>query len=194
MKQFTKKIKSFIWNYKLNAIKNKFLSFGINSHFYPNDIFTYQNISIGDNVSIGYGADFVATRSKIIIKDHVLIAPKVSIRGGNHRIDIIGRYMDSITDKEKLPENDKDVIFEGDNWVGMNVTILHGVTIGRGSVIAAGSVVTKNVPPYSIFGGVPGKVLKYRYLLKSVLNLLISCNSNSGRFLYICTTIICTNH
>lgn len=48
-------------------------------------------------------------------------------------------------------------------WVGSNVTILKGVTIGRGSVIAAGAVVTKSCPPYSIIGGVPAKVLKARF-------------------------------
>lgn len=51
----------------------------------------------------------------------------------------------------------------------MNVTILHGVTIGRGSVIATGSDVTKNVPPYSIFGVVPGKVLKYRWNIDLII-------------------------
>lgn len=88
------------------------LSFGINSHFYPNDIFTYPNISIGDNVSIGYGADFVATLSKMIIKDHVLIAPKVSIRGGNHRIWYNYKIDGYHNWQRKLPENDKDVILK----------------------------------------------------------------------------------
>jgi len=68
-----------------------------------------------------------------------------------------------VTDEEKLEENDQDIIFEGDNWIGMNVTILKGVTIGKGSIIAAGAIVTKSIPPYSISGGVPAKVLKYRF-------------------------------
>lgn len=126
-------------------------------------VFTYKNIYLGNHVSIGYNADFVATKSKIIIKDHVIFGPHVSIRGGDHRVNIIGKYIDTITDDEKLPENDKDVVFEGDNWIGMNVTILKGVTIGRGSIIAAGSVVVKSVPEYSIVGGVPAKVIKERF-------------------------------
>lgn len=63
----------------------------------------------------------------------------------------------------KLSENDQDVIFEGDNWIGMNVTILKGVTIGRGCIVAAGAVVNKSTPQYSIVGGVPAKVLKMRF-------------------------------
>lgn len=62
-----------------------------------------------------------------------------------------------------MPENDKDVIIEDGVWVGCNVTILKGVHIGKGSVIAAGSIVTKDVPPYSIVGGNPAKVIKFRF-------------------------------
>lgn len=64
---------------------------------------------------------------------------------------------------EKLPENDAPVIIEDDVWCGANVTILKGVTIGRGSVVAAGAIVTKSCPPYSIIGGIPAKVLKMRF-------------------------------
>ena len=100
---------------------------------------------------------------KIIIGDHVVFGPHVSIRGGDHRFDIIGKYVDEVGDNDKMPENDADVIFEGDNWIGMNVTILKGVTIGRGAIIAAGAVVNKNVPRYAIVGGIPAKILKYRF-------------------------------
>ena len=68
-----------------------------------------------------------------------------------------------ITDKEKRPEDDRDIVIESDVWVGANSTILRGVTVGEGSVIAAGAVVTKDVPPYSIVGGVPARVLKMRF-------------------------------
>lgn len=64
---------------------------------------------------------------------------------------------------EKLPENDAPVVIEDDVWTGANVTILKGVTIGRGSIIAADAVVTKSFPPYSIIDGVPAKVLKMRF-------------------------------
>lgn len=146
------------------ACKKKMLHCGSNVYFSPFDsVFTYETMHVGNNVSIEYHADFVASRSKIIIGDHVVFGPHVSIRGGDHRFDIPGRYIDTIKDDEKLPENDADVVFEGDNWIGMNVTILKGVTIGFGSIIAAGSVVTKSIPPYSIAGGVPAKVIKKRF-------------------------------
>ena len=91
----------------------------------------------------------------------MIFGPHPTIITGDHRTDVIGKYiMDS---KEKLPENDAPVIIEDDVWTGANVTILKGVTIGRGSVIAAGAVVTKSFPPYSIIGGVPAKLIKMRF-------------------------------
>ena len=56
-----------------------------------------------------------------------------------------------------------DIIVEDDVWIGNGATILSGVRIGQGSVVAAGAVVTKDVPPYAIVGGVPAKVIKYRF-------------------------------
>ena len=105
----------------------------------------------------------MCTRAKIKIGDNIMFGPGVTCITGGHRTDMVGRYMVSVTNEEKRPEDDRDIIFEGDNWVGANVTILRGVTIGEGSVIAAGAVVTKDVPPYSIVGGVPAKVIKMRF-------------------------------
>lgn len=150
--------------------KKKMLHCGEEVFFSPADsVFTYGSMHVGNHVSIGYHADFVATRSMIIIGNHVVFGPHVSIRGGDHRFDIPGHYIDSIKDEDKLPQNDADVVFEGDNWIGMNTTILKGVTIGFGSVVAAGSVVVKSVPPYSIVGGVPAKVLKMRFTEEQIV-------------------------
>ena len=62
-----------------------------------------------------------------------------------------------------MPNQDAPVVIEDDVWCGANVTILKGVTIGRGSVVAAGAIVTKSFPPYSIIGGVPAKLIKMRF-------------------------------
>lgn len=86
----------------------------------------------------------------------------MTIITGDHHY-LIGKYLDEVKDADKIPANDQDVVIEEDVWCGANVTILKGVTIGRSTIIAAGSVVTKSCPPYSIIGGVPARVIKKKF-------------------------------
>ena len=132
-------------------IGRKFRAYGIN------------NIRLGNDVGLGENNTFMTTRARIVIGDHVMTGPNVSIITGGHRTDLIGRYMTMIKDNEKLPEDDQDIVLQGDNWIGANVTILKGVTIGEGSIVAAGAVVTKDIPAYTVWGGVPACYIKDRF-------------------------------
>lgn len=123
----------------------------------------WENISFGNNVFIGEKSLFLTTRARLIFGNNIMTGPNITIVTGNHRTDLMGRYMIDVTNSEKLKENDQDVIFEGDNWIGANATILKGCIIGTGSIIAAGAVVKDDVPRYSIVGGVPAKVISYRF-------------------------------
>jgi len=143
--------------------KKKFMSCGSNVYLGKNNVFYYDHISIGSNVIFGTDSEFMAARANIIIGNDVMFGPHVYIATGNHRTDIPGRPMISITNEEKLPENDQDVVLEGDNWIGMCSVILKGVTIGKGAVVGAGSVVTRDVRPYSIVAGNPAKLLHMRF-------------------------------
>ena len=157
---------SYLWDMLWAPIwKSAMRSCGRGVYLRPmsSDIKGIENLSVGDGTSIPKGSTFYCTKAPLIIGKKVIFGPKPTIITGNHRIDIIGKYIVDVTDEEKLPENDLPVVIEDDVWVGANVTILKGVTIGRGSVIAAGAVVTKSCPPYSIIGGVPAKVLKSRF-------------------------------
>lgn len=136
----------------------KNVKFGRKCSFYG-----IHNMEIGNNVSFGDKNLFMCTRAKIKIGDNVMTGPNVTIITGSHRIDIKGIPMISITNEEKLPENDKDIIIEGDNWIGANAIILKGIRVGEGAVVAAGAVVTKDVPPFSVVAGVPAKVIKMRF-------------------------------
>lgn len=127
------------------------------------DIKGLRNLSISDGTSIPKGSTFYCTDAPLTIGRKVIFGPCPTIITGDHRIDIIGKYIIDVTVDEKLPENDAPVVIEDDVWCGANVTILKGVTIGRGSVIAAGAVVTQSFSPYSVIGGVPARLLKMRF-------------------------------
>lgn len=129
----------------------------------------WNNIFCGNDIHIGKNNLFMCAIAYIKIGDHVMFGPNVTVITGDHRIDLIGRYMTTVTNEEKSLDNDKPVIFEGDNWIGANVVILKGVTIGKGSIVASGAVVKHDIPPYSIVGGVPAKVLKYRFTENQII-------------------------
>jgi len=150
-----------------NQLKIKELTHSEAIFEYPFKIAGAENIQVGESVSIGAGSLIFTTRAKLIIKQHFVSGPNLTIITGDH-MPILGRFLDTITDEEKDKydvnhEYDQDVVIEEDVWCGANVTILKGVTIGRGSIIAAGAVVTKDIPSYSVAGGVPAKVIKQRY-------------------------------
>lgn len=127
------------------------------------DIKGLSNLSIGDGTSVPRGATFFCTRAPLTIGRKVIFGPHPTIITGDHRIDIVGRYIIDVGDSDKHPEHDAPVVIGDDVWVGANVVILKGVTIGRGSVVAAGAVVTRSCPPYSIIAGVPARVVRSRF-------------------------------
>ena len=114
---------------------------------------TGADISIGDYSGIGVNA---SVRGPLIIGNNVMMGPDVVIITSSHnfdRTDIPMRFQGS---------NKKPVSIGNDVWIGQRVVILQGVNIGDGAIIAAGAVVTKDVPPYTIVGGIPAKIIKSR--------------------------------
>ncbi len=139
----------------------KFKSHGKGIIFDPYDYFSFKTISLGSDVYIGPQAYFSTTHSYIEIGSKVMFGPGVKLLGGDHNVKQLGRYMYDV--EEKTDETDAPIIIENDVWVGANVTILKGVTIKEGAIIAAGSIVNKNVEAYVIVGGIPAKKLKDRF-------------------------------
>lgn len=115
-----------------------------------------KRISIGKRCAINRGCKFYASahtdeKINIEIREHVVIGPNVTIFSAGHDPKTIN-----------LENTYGKVTIEKDVWIGGNSTVLQGVTIHEGAVIGAGSVVTKDVPPYTINAGVPARVIKKR--------------------------------
>ena len=162
--------KLYVYLYKLldralmYIFKSSFAKIGNGVTFHPTTSqFSYDHIFIGSDVGIGDNAQFIASISNIHISSHIAIAPNVTIIGGNHRYDIVGKWITKYKILDKNRTDDEDVYIEDDCWIGTNVTILKGVRIRRGSIIAAGAIVNKSMPPYCVIGGVPARVLKLRW-------------------------------
>lgn len=136
------------------------------------------NISVGNNTTInGPGTEFYSSVSKIKIGSFCSIARHTAIQDHNHNIKNITTYFIKYhVFKESNRSSDLvskgDVVIGNDVWIGTQCVILSGVTIGDGAVIAANSVVTKDVPPYAIVGGTPAKVLQYRFTQEIIDKLL----------------------
>jgi len=112
-------------------------------------------LKIGNNSSIG-PYSYIGCSGLIEIGNNVIMSPRVSIYAENH----LYAGLDQPIMKQGVKR--EFVRIEDDCWIAANTVILSGVTIGKGSVIAAGSVVNKDVPPYSVVAGVPAKVIKSR--------------------------------
>jgi acetyltransferase-like isoleucine patch superfamily enzyme len=144
-----------------------FKEHGTNVRFDPDGFYSFENIILGSDVNLGMGSTLMAAKSTIRIGNKVMFGPFVTLIGGGHNTAEIGRFMFDV--HEKRPGDDLGVIIEDDVWVGTRAVILRGVTVGRGSIVAAGSVVTKSVPPYSIVAGCPARVIKFRWNVETII-------------------------
>jgi len=145
---------------RMYLLRPLFKHHGRNFVFDPNGIYSWATISVGDDVYIGPEAVMSAVKG-ITIGNKVMMGPRVMFIGGNHNTSQLGTFMADV--KEKRETDDLPIVVEDDVWIGAGAMIFKGVILGRGSIVAAGAVVTKSVPPYAIAAGIPARVLKWRW-------------------------------
>lgn len=117
-----------------------------------------NDIEIGNNSGIGIKSKIygIGGGGRIFIGENVVMAPEVTI------LTLIHNYEDSVIPINQQKTESSDVIIEDDVWIGYRVIILPGVKVGKGAVIGAGAVVTKNVDSYMVVGGIPARYIKKR--------------------------------
>ena len=128
--------------------------FGLNCKLYASE---FSSIKIGLNASFNANVMINARgKGKITIGNNVLIGPNVVLRSSNHSF--------KTTQKSIMEQGmtQGEIIIHDDVWIGSNAVILPNCEVGNGVIIAAGAVVTSNIDPYSIVGGVPAKLIKKR--------------------------------
>ena len=161
---------------KLNKFRRKFLKLYPENDFIPMNIF---DLSLFESGKYSYGELNVLAFNndcKLKIGNFVSIAQNVYFHlSTQHHFDTVSTF----PFKVKVLKNEAnesfgkgDIAVEDDAWIGFGSQIMSGVKIGKGAVVAAGSIVTKDVPPYSIVGGVPAKIIKYRFDEKTIAKLM----------------------
>lgn len=139
---------------RLNKVGKKF-RFGHGGNIQPCNSFQF-----GDDFFAGPHCYFTSnTDAMIRIGNNVMFGPHCFVVGGNHNIS----WENGPMNKAPLSDRSRGIEIENDVWVGANSIILDGGSIGEGAVIGAGSVVRGRVPPYSIYIGNPGHVVKQRF-------------------------------
>jgi len=138
---------------RLDLLPTKRFELGINS--VVEDFTTINNgvgdVIIGDNTRIGIGNTIIGP---VAIGNHVHLAQNIVLSGLNHN------FQDARKTISQQGVNTKSIFIDNNCWIGANTVILAGVSIGEGSVIGAGSVVTKNIPKFSLAVGNPARVIK----------------------------------
>jgi acetyltransferase-like isoleucine patch superfamily enzyme len=156
-------LKEYVQKLKVKRLKGRLLSCGEKVFIHPTvQIADPQLVSIGNNCHFQNDCKLFGCGGGIEIGDGTIFSHEIQIFARNH-------YYDG-EDLQLLPYDDrficKKVVIGNYVWIGARCTIMAGVTIGDGAVIASGSVVTKDVPSCAVVGGNPAKVLKYRNIEK----------------------------
>lgn len=114
-----------------------------------------EGLKMGDHSNIGVFS-YVGCSGYIEIGNNVMMGARVNLLAENHNF----AAMDIPMKEQGVTRS--SIVIEDDCWLGANSSILAGVRIGHGSIVATGAVVTKDVPPYSIVGGMPARIIRYR--------------------------------
>lgn len=136
-------------------------------------LFSKKNLFMEEDTSIPGGAMILNPRSKFIMRKGSFSSYNLCVCPGNH-MAVKGMWKHDVTDavKDELDKDgkyDRDIIVEEDVWIGINVTLLNGVHIGRGCIVGAGSVLSGAWPPYAVIAGNPARIIRFVFTPSEII-------------------------
>ena len=147
--------------------KKKYAKIGNHTIIAGNTHVVPRNMEIDDYCVIQDRLNFISFKGKLYVKKYSVISSGVTIVPASHQLTVgVPFYLSTVG---HINDKEGDVRIDEDCWIGTGAIILSNCHIGRGAVVAAGAVVTKNVPPYAVVAGVPARIIASKFNLDQVI-------------------------
>lgn len=160
---------------KISKFKNQWRSLNVDNSTIAGRLFDLTQVKVGKGTYGVIDPEINSNSNILSIGNYCSIADEVKfLLSSEHNVKLTSSYpfKTMVINAGSEATGKGDIILEDDVWVGYRAMILSGVRIGQGAVVAAGAVVTKDVPPYAIVGGMPAKIIKYRFSPEVIAQLL----------------------
>ena len=169
IKQICKHSFIYKWyaDYRWKNFSRKFGSIGHTTVVAPYSRFVSKNMYLDDYVIIQDHNNFISHKGKLIVKKYSVISAGCLIIPGAHTLKVGLPFWMSA--KHHIADKEDDIIIGEDSWIGAGCILLPGIKIGRGCVIGAGSVVTKDIPDYAVVVGTPARIIATKFSFDDVL-------------------------
>lgn len=160
-------LRSILRQYVEPYNRKKYAKIGKHSIVAGNTHVVPGNMEIDDYCVIQDRLNFISFKGKLYIKKYSVISSGVTIVPASHQFTVgVPFYLSTVG---HINDKEGDVCIDEDCWIGTGAIILSNCQIGRGAVVAAGAVVTKDVPPYAVVAGVPAKMIASKFTLEQIL-------------------------
>lgn len=151
---------------KNKKFRNRFARIGKHSIVMHNSQLVPENMYLDDYVVIQNNINFISFKGRLIVKKYSVISSGCIIIPASHKLKVgIPFYASTI---KHIADENKDIIIEEDCWIGAGAILLPGIKIGRGCVVGAGAVVTKDIPPYAVVVGIPARIIATKFCIDDI--------------------------
>ena len=180
IKSWRRGLHSLFSQYILPFDHNRYAKIGVNSIVMNNSHVVPSNMEIGENCIIQDKLNFITNKGRLLVKKYSVISSGVTIVPDSHRLTVgVPFFLSAIA---HINDVEGIVCIDEDCWIGTGAILIGNVHIGRGSIVAAGAVVTKDVPPYAVVAGVPARIIATKFNKDQIISHERVLYSSEDRF------------